>query len=114
MAYNLQKINGCFFVCFFFWGGGVRGLMALSDSIILHQAFPREGEREKIDMGFIVQPPPPAPTENAVGPCPTIIQISRTPLALNVYPSKPPPAESQAAIYLIRLLYTWQDMYILD
>ena len=23
--------------------------------------------------------PPPAPTESAVGPCPTIIQISRTP-----------------------------------
>ena len=40
----------------------------------------REGERrEMIDERKNIQTPPPEPTVSAVGPCPTIIQISRTP-----------------------------------
>ena len=31
--------------------------------------------------------PPPAPTTSAVGPCPNIVQISKTPRALEVYPA---------------------------
>ena len=40
----------------------------------------REGERKKmIDERKKSKQQPPAPTESTVGPCPTIIQISRTP-----------------------------------
>ena len=40
------------------------------------------------------KPPPPAPTASAVGPCPTLIQISRTPGSLPstfATPDQPPP-----------------------
>ena len=36
-------------------------------------------KRETIDERKNVQTPPPAPSASAVGPCPTLIQISRTP-----------------------------------
>ena len=40
----------------------------------------REGERrERIDESKNVQTTPPAPTTRAVGPCPTLIQTSKTP-----------------------------------
>ena len=41
----------------------------------------REGEREEKGQTRVKTPkqPPPAPTARAVGPCPTLIQISRTP-----------------------------------
>ena len=42
---------------------------------------PKRGrkKRERIDESKNVQTTPPAPTARAVGPCPTIIQTSRTP-----------------------------------
>ena len=35
----------------------------------------QEGETEKIEDSKMSKQPPPAPTANAIGPCPTIIQI---------------------------------------
>ena len=40
---------------------------------------PRQEEKEMIDEKKNVQTTPPAPTASAAGPCPTLIQISRTP-----------------------------------
>ena len=43
---------------------------------------PKEREKEErkdIDESKMSKQPPPAPTVSAVGPCPTVIQISRTP-----------------------------------
>ena len=39
---------------------------------------PREGERKKVDGRKMSKQSPPALTASAIGPCPTIIQISRT------------------------------------
>ena len=39
----------------------------------------RKKKREMIDERKMSKPVPPAPTAGTVGPCPTIIQISRTP-----------------------------------
>ena len=39
----------------------------------------RQREREKIDERKVSKQPSFAPTASAIGPCPTIIQISRTP-----------------------------------
>ena len=46
-----------------------------------YRAVSREGERKEkryMSEKFSKQPPP-APTTSAIGPCPTVIQISRTP-----------------------------------
>ena len=58
---------------------GILGLTALWDSISLYiKLSPREREEEERNEIMSKQPPP-APTARAVGPCPTIIQISRRP-----------------------------------
>ena len=60
----------------------VLGLTALRDSISVYIGpSPREREKEtrKDRWEKNVQTIPPAPTASAVGPCPTFIQISRTP-----------------------------------
>ena len=59
-----------------FWSNGfLRQYFSLSRAVS-H----REGERrEMIDDEKNVQTTPPAPAASTVGPCPAIIQISRTP-----------------------------------
>ena len=39
----------------------------------------KKKKREKTDEGKMSKQPEPAPTASAIGPCPTIIQTSRTP-----------------------------------
>ena len=59
----------------------ILGLTALWDSISVYIGpSPKEREKEKWQTRekMSKQPPPP-PTASAVGPCPTLIQISRTP-----------------------------------
>ena len=53
----------------------------LRDSISVNIGLsPREGERkEKVDERKMSKQPQPAPIASAIGPCPTFIQISRTP-----------------------------------
>ena len=59
----------------------VLGVTALSDSISVYIGLsPIKGEkREKIDERKMSKQTPLAPTASAIGPCPTIIQISGTP-----------------------------------
>ena len=60
----------------------VLGLTALSDCISVYIGpSPRERENEKRNdrrEKTMAKQPPPAPTASTVGPCPTLIQISRT------------------------------------
>ena len=68
-AHN-QWLVGCFGL-----NGPLRQYFNLYRSVSL-----REGERrEMIDESKMSKQPPPTSTINAVGPCPIIIQISRTP-----------------------------------
>ena len=56
-------------------------VMALSDSISVYIGpSPREREREKRNdrREKKKSKPPPAPTASAIGPCPSVIQVSRT------------------------------------
>ena len=76
------------------------GLMALSDSVSVYIGpSPREGKKEDRNERRekkMSKQTPPAPTAIEVGPCPTFIQISRTPrhgslpstIALLDYPCK--------------------------
>ena len=60
----------------------------------LYRAVSQRKKREIIDKRKNVQTTPPASTASAVGPCPTLIQISRRPgtgiLASNIAPSDHP------------------------
>ena len=69
----------------------------------------REGERrEMIDLRKLSKQPVPASAARAVGPCPTVIQISRTP-ALEVYPA--PSQHPITPIHSVRLKhYAWYDV----
>ena len=69
----------------------------------------REGERkEKRQMREkMSKQPPPAPTASAIGPCPTIIQTSRTPrhwkFTQHLRSTRPPPSEEED--FLIFFIY---------
>ena len=81
-----------------FWG-----LTALWDSISVYIGpSPRERGRKKSEMiderKKMSKQPPPAPTARAVGPRPTLIQISRTYPALEVYPA---PSHHPTTPYII-------------
>ena len=69
-AWGYDWLVGCF---------GFNG--PLRQYFSLYQAVSHRGrkKREKIDERKNVQTSPPAPTASAIGPCPTISQISRTP-----------------------------------
>ena len=64
----------------------------------------REGERgEKGQMREkMLKQPPPAPTASATGPCPTIIQISRTPrqwkFTQHLRTTRPPPSDERISV----------------
>ena len=64
---------------------GLVGCLGFNDPLrqyfSLYRAVSQRGrkKRQKIDKRKNVQTSPPAPTASAIGPCPTIIQISRTP-----------------------------------
>ena len=84
-----EKLVGCF---------GLNG--PLRQYFSLYRAVSqREGERgEKGQMREkMSKPPPPAPTASATGPCPTTIQISRTPqhwkFTQHLRTTRPPPRE---------------------
>ena len=61
------------------WSVGCFGLNGpLRQYFSLYRAVSqREGERK--DERKMSKQPPPAPTESTIGPCPTVIQVSRTP-----------------------------------
>ena len=69
-------IRGIWLVGCFWFNGPLRQYFSLYRAVSQ-----REGERgEKGQMREkMSKQPPPAPTASATGPCPTIIQISRTP-----------------------------------
>ena len=76
----------------------VLGLTTLWDSISVYiRPSPRETEKEKRSDRWEknVRTTPPAPTASAIGPCPTVIQISRTPRHLkftqHLRTTRPPP-----------------------
>ena len=86
-------------VCSFGWLVGCFGFNGpLRQYFSLYRAVSqREGERgEKGQMREkMSKQPPPAPTASATGPCPTIIQISRTPrhwkFTQHLRTTRPPP-----------------------
>ena len=54
--------------------------------------------------------PPPAPTASAAGPCPTLIQISRTPRHWKVTQHRRttrPPRGKTEALYMVGWLVGW-------
>ena len=59
------------------WLVGCFGLMALRESIYVGPSPKRKGEREEKGQMRVKmsKQPPPAPTANAVGPCPTVSQM---------------------------------------
>ena len=85
-------LNCC--CCCFGFNGPLRQYFSLYRAVSQ-----REGERgEKGQMREkISKQPPPAPTASATGPCPTIIQISRTPrhwkITQHHRTTRPPPVE---------------------
>ena len=97
----------------------VLGLTALWDSISVYIGpSPREREEEKRNdrrEKKTSKQPPPAPIASAIGPCPTIIQISRTPwhwkFTQHHRTTRPPPQ-----IWSHRLLYgkRWKFIYFLE
>ena len=71
----LQHLNKGWLVGCFGFSGRLRQYFNLYRAVSQ-----REGERgERIEEGKMSKQPPPAPTASAVGPCPTISQIRRTP-----------------------------------
>ena len=74
---------GCFECIWVIWLVSCFGLNGpLRDSISVYIGRLSERGRKKREIqtgGKMSKPPPPAPTASAVGPCPTLIQISRTP-----------------------------------
>ena len=83
----------------------VLGLTALLDSISVYIGpSPREGERKgkRKTREKMSKHPPPAPTASAIGPCPTISQISRTPrhwkFTQHLRTTRPPPNHSQSVV----------------
>ena len=74
--FSLGSGSENFLVGWLFWG-----LTALSDSISVYTGLPEKGRkrREIIDERKMSKQPPPTPTARPVGPCPTLVQISRTP-----------------------------------
>ena len=67
---NYRSINGWFVGCFGL-NGPFRQYFSLSER--------GRKKRKMIDERKMAKQPPPAPTASAVGPCPTLIQIIRTP-----------------------------------
>ena len=61
----------------------------------------REGERKEVidEIKKMAKQPPPAPTTSAIGPCSTIIQISRTPrhwkFTQHLRTTRPPPQSNR-------------------
>ena len=62
---------------------------------------PKRGRkrRERTDERKMSKQPPPAPIASAIGPCPTIIQISRTPrhwkFTQRLHTTRPPPCKNE-------------------
>ena len=72
---KLLYIVGWLVGCFWAWRPFETVFQSISGRL------PKRGRerRERIDESKNVQTTPPAPTARAVGPCPTLIQTSRTP-----------------------------------
>ena len=72
----VSQILGTFLICSscFVLNGPLRQYFSLYRAVSQ-----REGERTDRREKKMSKQPPPAPTASTVGPCPTIIQISRTP-----------------------------------
>ena len=65
----------CWLVGCFGFNGPLRQYFSLYQAVIQRG----RKKREKTDERKMSKHPPPAPTASAIGPCPTISQISRTP-----------------------------------
>ena len=90
---------GCFLFYLFFFFLAYRPFETVFQSI--SGRLPKRGRkrRERIDESKNVQTTPPAPTARAVGPCPTVIQTSRTPrhwkFTQDHRTTRPPPTYSE-------------------